>query len=406
MPRNARVYDCLVISPGDVDAERDAIDGAVQFYNTVFGIHSGVVVQTSRWEYAAPDPHGPPQAVINRQIGDHCELGIAVFWSRLGTPTDEHDSGSIEEIERLLARGARVMVYHCVRDVPQDRLRDSQYPLLQAKLVELKQRGLVKEFRTTEELTKLVLGHLGSAIMQATKDEATAAALRGTPEVEPEVLFATELFYWETEIRLEACDGDSFLVDLQVLPVSPVQERTSREVGEIVNRCRIAHPVELASNDDRGPVPLGFVGASTVPGYREQWFASTTLAFFSRRELKFSGTYLGENGGELGLDYGSLQVLMAQSFALALGWSREAATRVEVTFTIGNVKGRRLIPVHRMPSNFVSRADRLYCRRQIENDWIEPTVTAIEEIVGYFGARGAPERTELQGLAARHGWRV
>jgi hypothetical protein len=194
MPRNARVYDCLVISPGDVDAERDAIDGAVQFYNTVFGIHSGVVVQTSRWEYAAPDLHGPPQAVINRQIGDHCELGIAVFWSRLGTPTDEHDSGSIEEIERLLARGARVMVYHCVRDVPQDRLRDSQYPLLQAKLVELKQRGLVKEFRTTEELTKLVLGHLGSAIMQATKDEATAAALRGTPEVEPEVLFATELF--------------------------------------------------------------------------------------------------------------------------------------------------------------------------------------------------------------------
>ena len=40
----------------------------------------------------------PPQKIINAQLVDECDLGIAVFWSRLGTPTEKHPSGQCSAI--------------------------------------------------------------------------------------------------------------------------------------------------------------------------------------------------------------------------------------------------------------------------------------------------------------------
>jgi hypothetical protein len=72
-----------------------------------------------------------PQRIINTQLVDTCDLGAAIFWSRLGTPTGTHDSGSLEEIERLLMRNAPVSVYFCEANVLQSAMRDDQFARLQ-----------------------------------------------------------------------------------------------------------------------------------------------------------------------------------------------------------------------------------------------------------------------------------
>ena len=57
-----------------------------------------------------------PQQVINEQIGEP-DLFVGIFWHRLGTPTDDFDSGTVEEYEIAKNRfqddsnNVRIMIY-------------------------------------------------------------------------------------------------------------------------------------------------------------------------------------------------------------------------------------------------------------------------------------------------------
>ena len=65
-------------------AERDALTGMVQSWNAQIGRALNVRVDLVRWElHGTPDLSQPAQAVLNEQLLEHCELGIAVFWTRV-----------------------------------------------------------------------------------------------------------------------------------------------------------------------------------------------------------------------------------------------------------------------------------------------------------------------------------
>ena len=122
MARTVVEYRCLLISPSDVDAERAAISEVVGEWNAQVGSVLGARVHLVRWEtHSVPDAAAPPQEALNRQIVDESDFGLAVFWGRLGSPTGSHLSGSIEEIDRLRARGARVLLYFSTSPIPKRR---------------------------------------------------------------------------------------------------------------------------------------------------------------------------------------------------------------------------------------------------------------------------------------------
>lgn len=37
----------------------------------------------------------PPHKILNQQICERSDMIVALFWTRLGSPTDEYDSGTI-----------------------------------------------------------------------------------------------------------------------------------------------------------------------------------------------------------------------------------------------------------------------------------------------------------------------
>jgi len=161
MAKRILEYRCLLISPGDVEAERDAVSDVVASWNATIGETLDARVHLVRWEtHGVPDASAPPQEVLNRQIVDECDFGIAIFWARLGTPTTAHESGSIEEIDRLRGRGARVLAYWNSAAIPQDRLKDDQYQ----RLVDFKKRlaaeGLLGSYRDIANLREQVTLHL------------------------------------------------------------------------------------------------------------------------------------------------------------------------------------------------------------------------------------------------------
>ena len=73
---------------------------------------TGKVLQPVRWEtHTSPELGERPQALINRQIVDQCDMLVGVFGNRLGTPTGQSASGTVEEIKRILKRRRVAMLY-------------------------------------------------------------------------------------------------------------------------------------------------------------------------------------------------------------------------------------------------------------------------------------------------------
>lgn len=178
-------YQCLLISPGDVSAERDAVEEVVGKWNAQVGVALDARIQIVRWEtHSIPDLSGPPQSVLNRQIVDGCDFAIAIFWARLGTPTEEHQSGSLEEIQRLRGRGARVLTYFNTAAVSQDRLVDDQFRRLQEFKATLLKEGLLGEFTDVAHLRELVLLHVtGVASGLLERDRGQRSPAETTPAV-------------------------------------------------------------------------------------------------------------------------------------------------------------------------------------------------------------------------------
>ena len=112
MSFNARVYRVLIASPGDVAQEREIAVDTIQSWNDLNSAERQLVLLPLRWEtHSAPEYGRRPQEVINRQVVDHADLLVGVFWTRVGSPTGVADSGTLEEIERVASQGKPILLY-------------------------------------------------------------------------------------------------------------------------------------------------------------------------------------------------------------------------------------------------------------------------------------------------------
>ena len=154
----------------DVETERTALTDAVNIWNAQAGHGLNVRIELVRWEsHAIPDMSMAPQKAINTQLVEDCDLGIAIFWYRIGTPTTNHSSGSAEEISQLVDRGVRVLMYFCSRPVPQASLIDDQFAKLQVLKKRYREQGLVSEYSDVNGLREQVLMHLTAVVTQLSK---------------------------------------------------------------------------------------------------------------------------------------------------------------------------------------------------------------------------------------------
>lgn len=165
MPRQITEYRCLLISPSDVSDARDALSDLVAKWNAQIGKGLNARVELVRWEsHATPEMGDEPQSILNAQIVSDCDMGIALFEARLGTRTATHESGSIEEIYRLVEDGKRVLVYFSNAPIPQDALRDGQFNDLQAVRARFEREGLLSTYVDLPDLREKVQLHLTNVV--------------------------------------------------------------------------------------------------------------------------------------------------------------------------------------------------------------------------------------------------
>src|SRR4051794_33094357 len=102
----------MVASPSDVAQERVIVREILAEWNAIHSEDRKIVLMPLLWEAnAAPAMGDRPQAIINGQLLKNADLLVAMFWTRIGSPTGVAKSGTVEEIEEHLKAGKPAMIY-------------------------------------------------------------------------------------------------------------------------------------------------------------------------------------------------------------------------------------------------------------------------------------------------------
>jgi hypothetical protein len=194
----ADAVQVLIASPSDTQAEREVLRDVIADWNALNAAAYETVLLPVMWEtHATPEMGDRPQAIINRQIVDDTDILLGTFWTRLGTPTGEAVSGTVEEITRFVEAEKPTMIYFSSVPVSVANLDPKQLESLRAFQKELINKGLQDGYETLEDLRRKVTSHLTRVVRDHFARKAAVAeetsSVAGIP--------STELAEYEKQLR-------------------------------------------------------------------------------------------------------------------------------------------------------------------------------------------------------------
>lgn len=123
-----KVYDLLISCPSDISPYVSQLETAVNYFNNHYGRNNKIGVRTVYWSKDVYSTMGKtPQDIINHQIVENSDMVVGVFWTRFGTPTDKFESGTEEEIEKMIEAGKQVFLYFLDKPIPPSSFDHEQY---------------------------------------------------------------------------------------------------------------------------------------------------------------------------------------------------------------------------------------------------------------------------------------
>src|ERR1700732_2565467 len=152
MPYAATVYNVMIGSPNDVTGERDIAREVIYKWNAAHSESRKIILRPLGWEFdTSPELGDRPQGIINKQVLQKSDLLVAIFWTRIGTPTGQSLSGTVEEIEEHVKAGKAVMLYFSQAPIAPASVDEQQSRALEKFREEIRRRGLFETFKNAEE---------------------------------------------------------------------------------------------------------------------------------------------------------------------------------------------------------------------------------------------------------------
>jgi hypothetical protein len=160
MPYKADVYNVMIASPGDVPEEREVARGKIIDWNNIHSRSRRIVLLPLSWEHNTAPAMGRPQEVINTQILTDADILVGIFWTRVGSPTGEAISGSVEEIEKHINSGKPAMLYFSNKPVMPSSIDPKQYEAVQHLKKEFQSKCLTSDFSSVSDFAEKFQRHL------------------------------------------------------------------------------------------------------------------------------------------------------------------------------------------------------------------------------------------------------
>ncbi len=186
----ATVIETFIATPSDIVQERAFIREIINEWNIVNSKTRNVILKDLGWEndIYSSFSDGRPQESINKQILEDADLLIGVFWTRVGTPTGDYISGSVEEITKHINAHKPVLLFFSDMPVRLDSVDQNQYQ----KLLDFKkwcqEIGIYNSYDNPEDFVKIFTRQLGLVM----NSEKKILDLIGSPD---------RVEYYENEYR-------------------------------------------------------------------------------------------------------------------------------------------------------------------------------------------------------------
>jgi len=181
----------FISSPGDCDAEREAVQRVLDELNRTVGERERLFFQVIRWEDLAPGLGNNPQAVIDEQLGDYNVL-VGIMWMRFGTPIPGGaGSGTEHEVQMAISTWTRIgeprVMFYFKQDPPKklSAVDPVQLAKVQDFTKQLQSKGLTQSFHGTSEFESKLRIHLNKLIEHFKKPTKESEAVTDILDVEP-----------------------------------------------------------------------------------------------------------------------------------------------------------------------------------------------------------------------------
>ncbi len=224
MPFQATVFQVMIASPSDVAKERQIVKDVVDEWTAIHSADKTAVLLPVSWEsHSSPEMGDRPQQIINQRLLENCDLLVAVFWTRIGSPTGKAVSGTVEEIEEHIAKQKPAMIYFSDAPVRMDSVDPGQYEELKTFRESCRLRGLYETYESLGEFRDKLARQLAMIMIRvcegvAPEEASTFAELeRYVPREQPRTLSpqAAEL--------LRAASADGTVLRMRVMGGTVVQ---------------------------------------------------------------------------------------------------------------------------------------------------------------------------------------
>lgn len=160
MAYQATILNVMIASPSDVAEERQLVRDAIYEWNAIHSKQFGVMLNPVGWENnVAPQMGNRPQEIINKSILNNSDILIGIFWTRLGSPTGEYVSGTVEEIYKHSENNKLASIYISKKSYP-DNIDLEQLQLLRDQTQIWLKEGLLDFYDNHSLFKQKIKDHL------------------------------------------------------------------------------------------------------------------------------------------------------------------------------------------------------------------------------------------------------
>jgi len=213
----ASAVKVMIASPSDVAPERDAARDVLREWNVIHSEDKKIVLMPIGWEtHARPTMGERPQAIINKQVLEGCDVLVAMFWTRIGSPTGTAVSGTVEEIHEHVAAGKPTMIYFSSAPVVPGNIDQAQWQALVGFRTWCEERGLVETYESLADFRQKLARQIAQLVIdkfrvegigEGPKDEAIQFALEQLARTQNPIF--TQLTKEARELLVEAAKDKS-----------------------------------------------------------------------------------------------------------------------------------------------------------------------------------------------------
>jgi hypothetical protein len=244
----------MIGCPGDIQEEVKIAKTVINRWTSIHAEQRGMILLPINWDTDSyPEQGGHPQKILNRQLADKSDMLIAVFGSKVGSPTNTSSSGTIEEIEHHIKAGKPVMLFfRKFNDIT--RISATELAKLEAFKSSIKDSGLYKEYNSESDFKEVFSNALEFFLSDHWLDN-TQSTTRKQEFVELSADDIDKLKKWVASNSAEAHSvkykgGTVFIVGDQQFDVTDAREIVLW--NDFFNRLQKAGFIEIARHNRHG----------------------------------------------------------------------------------------------------------------------------------------------------------